>query len=209
MRSGGGSALDQWDSYHCSAGRKEYNRKRKKSHKLPPHSLIFTNKAKEQNISIFFLFFCPKSISIFNTTAFCNRWTTTHGQSKPGNIKTFSIFLVGCDFWKQCLGEMHFFTFTQYPFLMGNLDITTLWRTERKSHGESHVRKMRQTHCQDASWLDTLHFQSCTFPRGFCRERWCLTSPQQKAGYGTERAGSWLAHYFDRCTQASQRSAQY
>lgn len=72
----------------------------------------------------------------------------THGQSKPGNIKTFSTFVVWCHFWRQCLGEMHFFTFTPYPSLMGHLDITTLWRTERRSHGESHIRKMRQMHCQ-------------------------------------------------------------
>lgn len=41
---------------------KEHNREenQKESHRLPPHSLIFTNKAKEQNISIFFPLFLPK-----------------------------------------------------------------------------------------------------------------------------------------------------
>lgn len=99
-------------------GRKEnHNEEKPDLHKLPPHSLNFTNKAKEQNISIFFLFFCPKSISIFKTTALCNRWTITHRQSKPGNIKTFSTFLVWCHFWRQCLSEI---TFTLYLSLRGH-----------------------------------------------------------------------------------------
>lgn len=64
-------------------------KKKPDSHKLPPHSLIFTNKAKEQNISIFFLFFCPKSISIFNTTAFCNRWTIHTDKANQGILRHF------------------------------------------------------------------------------------------------------------------------
>lgn len=48
--------------YAVLEGRKEHNREenQKESHRLPPHSLIFTNKAKEQNISIFFPLFLPK-----------------------------------------------------------------------------------------------------------------------------------------------------
>ena len=155
-------------------------------------------KPKNKNISIFFLFFCPKSISIFNTTAFCNRQTITHGQSKPGNIKTFSTFLVWCDFWKQCLSEMHFFHLHTISFLNGP---PRYHNTVRNGKEESHQEDKADA-LSDASWLHTLHFQSCSIPRGFCRERRCQASPQ-KAGYCTEKAGSWLAYYFNMCTQAS------
>lgn len=135
--------------------------KKPDSHKLPPHSLIFTNKAKEQNISIFFLFFCPKSISIFNTTAFCNRWTITHVESKPGNIKTFSTFVVWCHFWRQCLGEMHFFTFTPHLSLRGHLDSTMLWQTGKVTAG-------RWGRWTVKTLPSSTHFQSYSILRGFC-----------------------------------------
>lgn len=148
---------DQWDSYHHSAGGREGEPQwRENQTHTNYHHIAWSLLIKPKNkTSAFFPLFCPKSIFIFNTTAFCNRWTITHRQSKPGNIKTFSTFVVWCHFWRQCLGEMHFFTFTPYLSIRGHLDITILWQTERRSHGGSHIRKMRQMHCQDTSQLDT------------------------------------------------------
>lgn len=157
-------------------------RKKPDLHKLPPHSLNFTNKAKEQNISIFFLFFCPKSISIFKTTALCNRWTITHRQSKPGNIKTFSTFLVWCHFWRQCLSEI---TFTLYVSLRGHPRYHNAVM-DRGGGATGKVASGGWGRWTVKTLPSSIHFQSYSILRGFCRERWCQAPLGQKAGYGTE-----------------------
>lgn len=82
-----------------------------------------------------------------------------------------------------------------------------LWQTERRSHRESHVRKMRQMHCQDTSQLNT-------FPVLLSSERVLqrkmVPGPTTAEGWlWYQRAGSWLAHYLDRYTPASWGSAQH